>query len=70
MKGLPSGPVTLPLIVAANALDARQTVNVRETRTLSAKCLLVKGISTPVSPRFLGKPAGEKSFAPASPGKL
>jgi hypothetical protein len=63
MKGLPSGPVTLPVMVAPNALEAKttvnvQTVNVREARTLSAESLSAKDMIAPVGPRSSDEFAG------------
>src|ERR1700730_2233482 len=65
MKGLPSGPCTLPAIVAANALDARETVNVKEARTLPAKRMV-----PPVGPlswacRYNPRSPGNAFFATA-----
>jgi len=34
MKGLPSGPVTVPVIVAPNAVDASETVNASDASSL------------------------------------
>src|SRR5262245_59115404 len=43
MKGLPSGPFTLPVIVAPNAGDAKETVNAKETSTLSIERMTPPG---------------------------
>src|SRR4051812_13168018 len=37
MKGLPSGPLTVPVIEALNAAGAKQTDIMRDARTLSIK---------------------------------
>jgi hypothetical protein len=42
MKGAPSGPFTVPVIVAANVSESRENINTTHARTFANKCVKLR----------------------------